>query len=272
MSIWKRLLCLLALLLGIVGTIACIAAIVLAFSVNSRMCGATDRLFEKLESTTVRAQDRVARIRERVDAAKLTAKDIKTSLEDWAKKATAERVAVRLEIAKKSERLAPMLQQVGQWLEASGSACELVQQGLSIAASAGAVTDSARIDTLVEDLKDLRAKITDVEDAAARIRDWTAEKEDSEPVGKRIDQVVLLTVRVTLTLGTFDSRLDKLDDRLTRAKEGLQESKAKTVRRIHLATGAVVLVILWLAAGQIALAYIGGRGIARRRSGQYAIA
>jgi hypothetical protein len=262
---WKRFLCLLALFLGILGTVACIAAIFFALSVNFRLCRATDRLFEKLESTRDRAQDRVNKIRERVDAAKLTTLDIDKSLQDWAKKAAAERVAVRLEIAKKSERLGPALEQAGQWLEASGSACELIEQGLSIAASAGAVTDTARIDALIEDLKDLRAKIAEVEEAAARIRDWTAQKSEPESAGRRIDQVVELAVRVAATLGTFDSRLDKFDDRLARAKEELQESKAKTLRRIHIATAAVMLLVLWLAAGQIALTYVGWRGVRHRQ-------
>jgi hypothetical protein len=266
MTIVKRVFSLLALAFGTIGVIACIAAIFFAMSLSSRLCRTTDRLFEKLESTTVRAQDRIEHIRERVDAAKLTSESIQKSLTDWAKKAAAERAAVRLEVAKKTERLAPMLREAGQWLEASGTACELVQQGLSIAASSGASADPATIDGLIEDLKGLRAKIAEVEETSARIRDWADEKEDAKPVARRIEQVVELTVRVAATLGTFDSRLDKLTDRLSRAKEKLQESKEQTIQRIRLATIAVVVLILWLGIGQVALAYVGCRGIVRRRN------
>jgi hypothetical protein len=266
MAILKRVLSLLALCLGVLGAIACIAAIYFALSVSSRLCRATDRLFEKLESTTVRAQDRVVQIRERLDESKLTSESIQKSLADWAKKAAAERVALRLEVAKKSERLAPALQQAGQWLEVSGSACELVQQGLSIAATSGAVTDSTRIDELIDDIKGVRAKIAEVEDAAAHIREWAAETEEAKPAGRRIEQVMELAVRVAATLGTVDSRLDKLSERITRTKEQLQESKDKTIQRIHLATIAAVFLILWLGIGQVALAYVGCRSIARPRS------
>jgi hypothetical protein len=265
MTIVKRVVSLLALSFGTIGVIACIAAVFFALSICSSLCRATDRLYEKLEATTVRAQDRVVQIRERLDASKLTSESIQNSLTDWAKKAAAERVTVRLEVAKKTERLAPMLQETSHWLEVSGSACELLQEGLSIAASSGAATDPARIDGLIEDQMDLRAKIDEAEEAAARIREWTTEKNDVEPAGRRIELVVELAVRVAATLGTVDSRMDKLTDRLSRAKEELQESTAKTIQRIRLATIAVMLLILWLAAGQVALVCFGCRGIRRRR-------
>jgi uncharacterized membrane protein YhiD involved in acid resistance len=130
MAIVKRVFSLLALSFGVVGTIACIVAIFIAVSISSCLRRPTDRLFEKLESTTVRTQNRVAQIRERVDASKITAESIENSLKDWAKRAVTERVAVRLEVAKKTERLAPMLQETDHWLEVSRSACELLQEGL----------------------------------------------------------------------------------------------------------------------------------------------
>jgi hypothetical protein len=266
MAIIKRVFSLLALCFGIIGAIACMAALVLALSASSRLCRATDRLFEKLDSTVIRAQDRVVHIRKRVDASKITTESIEKSIKDWAKKAAAERVAVRLEVAKQTERLAPALQETGHWLELSGSACELVQQGLSFAASAGAASDPARIDGLIEDLKDLRAKIAEAEEIATRVRDWSAEESEKEPANRRIEQVAELAVRLAATLGTFDSRLDKLTDRLSQARDELQESKAKTIRRIRLVTIAVMLLIVWIGAGQVALAYFGCRGMGGTRS------
>jgi hypothetical protein len=251
---------------GLIGTMACILAIVVALRVGARLCRATDRLFDKLESTVDDVQTRVVHIRERIDEAKITTADIAENLKSWTKREAIERAAVRLDVEKKTEKLASILLETDHWLELSGSACELLQRGFSVAASESASKDPTRLDRLIEDIAILRTNLAEATQTVTRIRDWTAEKNDAKPVQRRIEQVVELAVRLAATVGAFDSSLDKLQDRLSQAKEDVQELKAKTIRRIRLATVAVMFLIVWIGAGQVALSIYGCRRMPNRRA------
>ncbi len=88
-----------------------------------------------------------------------------------------------------------------------------------------------------------------------------AEKSGERPLKERLEQAAQLAVRVAATLGTIDSRLDKFTNRLSQTQEALRKLKAKTLRRIWLATFAVMLLILWMAAGQVALAFYGWQSL-----------
>jgi hypothetical protein len=99
----------------------------------------------------------------------------------------------------------------------------------------------------------LRSKLAEAADFATRIRDYTAEKNVATLLGPRIAQAAKLAVRMAATLGAVDSRLDKFTDRVSQAQEDLRELRIKTLRRIWLATVAVMLLLLWMGAGQAAL-------------------
>ena len=271
MAIMKRLLRLLALCFGLIGSLACIALIIAAWYVNARLCRATDRLFEKLDGTVGVVQTRVVRVRERLQASKITTSELADSLKTWTKKEAIDRVAVRLDAGKKTERLASILQQTDDWLEFSESACGLVQQAMSIAAPADAPTDALADDTglagLIEEIANLRTKLADATETVGRIRAVLAKEnggeEGEKPLGPRIEKGVELALRVAATVGTIDTRLGRLTDRLSLTQQNLREANAKTLRRIRLATIVVTLFLVWLGAGQVALMLYGYRALRR---------
>ena len=268
----KRAFRLLALFLGLIGSLACIAAIIVVWYVNARLCRATDRLFEKLDGTVGVVQTRVVRIRAGLQDSKINTEDIEETLKNWSKREAIERAAARLDAEKKTERLASILQQTDNWLEFSASACGLVEQAMSIAAPsdapAGAQADANGLAWLIDEIANLRTKLADATETVGRIRESLAGEEGEKPLGPRIEQGVKLAVRVAATVGTIDSRLGKLIDRLSLTQQNLQHSNAAALRRIRLATIAVTLFILWLGAGQIALTLYGYRSLRRGKTGQ----
>jgi hypothetical protein len=182
----KRVFRLLALSFGLLGLIGCSLALVGAWSVGARLRRATEEFFEKVESTAVVVQARFVQVQEHFEASKVTREGIAKSLKDWTKREAVERAAVRLDIEKKTERLASTLQQADHWLELSGSSVELVQRALSMASSAGAPADPAAVDALIEDIAFLRTKLAEATDVVTRIRDSTAEKSGAKPLDQRI--------------------------------------------------------------------------------------
>jgi hypothetical protein len=270
-AIVKRVFRLLALCLGLIGSLACIAAMIGAWYVEARLCRATDRLFEKLGGTVGAVQTRVVRVRERLQDSKVTAEDLAESLKQWTKQEALDRVAMRLDAGKKTEKLTSILQQTDDWLEFSESACGLVEQAMSIAVPA----DANRLEGFVEELAGLREWLADATETVGRIRDSLTKENDAEkgengtkPLGPRIEKGVELTLRVAVILGSMDHQLRELTDRLSHAQQYLQESNATALHRIRLATIAVTLFILWLGAGQLALASYGYRSLRRGQTGR----
>ena len=161
-----------------------------------------------------------------------------------------------------------MLQDADHWLELSASSVELVRRALSMASVAGAPADPAAVDGLIEEMAFLRTQLAEATDFVTRLRDCTGEKSGAKPRDQRIRQAAELAVRVAATLGTIDSRLDRLVDRLSQMRENSRELRVTTLRRIWLGTIAVMMLVLWMGAGQVALSLHGWQGLDRGQIGR----
>ena len=265
MILWKRLLSLLALLLGLLGIAGCVVAIVVAWNVNTRLSQATENVFGKIDGTLVVVQERVAQTHDRVEAAKITSEGIEKSLKDWTKREAGERLASRLNAAEKAERLASSLQQVDHWLEVSESSVELVQQVLSMGRSTGAPMDTKSVDGLIEEIASLRSRLAEATELVARIHGRTAEASEEKSLEEQVKQVVQLALRVVATLGSIGSRLEEFEGRLSETQRSVQGLKTGTLRWILGVGIGITLLLLWMAAGQVALCRLAWNGLLRTR-------
>ena len=262
MTTTKRFFTITALVLGCLGVLVCLAGMVQAWRISSQLRQTTDRIFEKLDGAVVIARDRTVQMQENVETSKVTAEEIATKIKDWAKRKVEWQVALQLDIENKAERLASVLQQADHYLAVSESSVELVRQTLSWLNSVGASADSTAIDQLAEKLSSLRDRLGEATKMVTGIHDRTAEKEE-KPLGNRLEQVVPLAVSAAATLGKIDSRLEKLVNRLSQTQENLRDLKAGNIRHIWLMTIVGMLLILWMAVGQIALCRLAYNALVR---------
>ena len=126
---FTRLFPLITLLLGLLGIVVCAAAIVLVWSVGSRLSQTNRNVFDGMDKTLAAIRDRVLGAQRRVQESKITTEDIGQSLRNRTQKEASERIASRLEFEEKAERLALGLQQADLWLEMSGESIQGVQRG-----------------------------------------------------------------------------------------------------------------------------------------------
>ena len=266
MTIFKRLLNLLALFLGFIGLVGCFALVVGVWIISARLGQVTENLFGELDGSLVVVGERVAQTQDRVEASKITTEGIEKTLKDWTKKEAGERLALRLNAAEKTEQLASTLQQADHWLEVSESSVELVQQALSMGSLAGAPMDTTSVDGLIEEIASIRSQLAEATELVARIHERTAEASEEKSLEERIEQVVQLAFRVVATLGSIDSRLEKFENRLSETQKNLQGLKTKTCRWILVVTIGITLLMVWMAAGQVALCLLAWNGL--RRTGQ----
>ncbi len=168
MRVATRTLRLAALSLGFIGLIACSLALVGVWKVAAGLRETTGRLFDKFDSALEAVQGRAVQTRERLEASKVTAEEISQRVQDWTRREAVDRVALRLDVEAKTERLETAMQQADEWLDFAASSVELMQRALSMASSAGAPADPAAADGLVEDLALVRTKLAEAADVRER--------------------------------------------------------------------------------------------------------
>ena len=232
--------------------------------VSIRVGDVTEKLFNKADQSLVAVRGRVVQTKDRVAAAKISTNDLEKMLRNWTKLEVKQRVALNLNARERTERLASSLRQADDWLAVSVSSVDLVQEMLSMSASAGAPTDTTLVDELRGQIESLRAQLAEATEFVGRIQERIAALSDGKSPEERIEQAVQFALRVVTTLGSIGPRLEKLADRFSVAASQLQEMKDRTQRyRLYLTMG-ITLLMIWMAAGQAALSRLAWNGCARR--------
>ena len=158
------------------------------------------------------------------------------------------------------------LRQADLWLEMSGASIQGVQQALEIGSSLGAPVDAALVDPLLERLGALRRQLKQSTETIDGIREHLATTAEGKSLEERINQIAQLALRLVATLGEIDSRLGQFADRLADTQTKGQHLKKKTHFYIVTAEICAVLLIAWMAAGQVSLCRHGWRNLLQSRS------
>jgi hypothetical protein len=248
-----KLLSLLAVFLSLLGVVACAATIIIVWSVGSRLTQANENVFDGIDKTLAAIRGRVLRAQSRVQESKISTEDIEQSVRNWAAKEASERLASRLEIEDRAEQLALGLQQADLWLETSEESMRGVQQAFELGSSLGAPLDVQIVDRLLEQLAALRRRLKQSTQTVDGIRRRLSNTQEAEALEERIDEVARLALRVLATLGEIDGRLGKSAERFADAQTKVQSLRSKTHAYIVIATIGVILLIVWMMAGQISL-------------------
>ncbi len=265
MNFRSRLILFLAFGLGLVGAIVCAIAIIGLWSVIARLRNTTNAVFANVDDSLVVIQERAKRTQDRVKASAITTESIANSLKDWTTREAGQRIAIRINLAEKTDRLRYAMQQADDWLELSASSAKSMQQALSMVSELGAQIDTGRIDVVIEGIDSLRNQLVETTEFIDNLQKLTVAIGEEEPREERIDQAVRLTVRVIATLSSIDSHIEKFEARLLETQKNVQALKIKTIKWIWFVTIIIATLIIWMAAGQVALSYLAWRSL---RSGQ----
>ncbi len=261
MNFRSRLILFLAFGLGLVGAIVCAIAIIGLWSVSARLRNTTDVVFANVDDSFVVIQERAQRTQDRVKASAITTKSIASSLKDWTTREAGQRLALQIDLSEKTDRLRYAMQQADDWLELSASSAKSMQQALSMVSELGAQIDTGRIDVVIEGIDSLRNQLVETTEFIDNLQKLTVAIGEEEPREERIDQAVRLTVRVIATLSSIDSHIEKFEARLLVTQKNVQALKIKTIKWIWVVTIGVATLIIWMAAGQVALSYLAWRSL-----------
>src|SRR4051794_32368034 len=111
MNRFHRIVSFSAILLGFLGIVFCAAATGIVWWTGSRLSQSNERAFNRIDASLTVVRDRVLGARERVQELEIRTKGVGESVRTSAREKTSERLALRLELEKKAEQLAPGLRQ-----------------------------------------------------------------------------------------------------------------------------------------------------------------
>jgi hypothetical protein len=251
--------------LGAVGVAGCAAGAYGVWLVASRLELAHHRVFDAIDWGLGAVQDRLPVAQRRVKDAKVTTAEVSEVVRAWAEKKVRDRIVSELEVETRVEKLSGHLQSANLRLDASTEAVLGVRRVLELGQSLGARVDPASMDEVLESLASLRAGVQQAEQAVDEVRRF-ATPGPGESVEDRLIRVAKVLARILLTLGDVDRRLDHFAVRVAGVRTDAQQSKARTSR--YILWGSVVCygLLVWAAAGQVALCRCGLRRCRRGRS------
>lgn len=254
----------LALSVGLVGFVVCVAVGVATWFVGARVHLAADEVFGAVDGALAAVERRVVQTHERTESLVLTTQGMEEEVRNWLQAEIPARVGAKIDVEQQAERLAAGLDQVDHWLELAESSVQLVQQALEVGSSLGASIETEPVERLLEELTRIRTQLAEADEPVERIRGWASEAGDEELREERFGQIAQLAVRVTATLGLIDTALERIESRLSEIRTATRQAHATAQWWIRVARLGVLLVVGWMAAGQIALCWLGwkGRGVA----------
>lgn len=249
----KRLLRWFTVVLGSLGVLLCVAAAAVVWLTGSRLSQATDKVFDGIDRSLTASRDRVLGAQKRVQESKITTADVGQGVENWMRREAPDRLASRLDVEHKAERLASGLEQADLWLEASGTSLQGVQHAFEVARSLGAPADVSVFGPLLERLDAMRRQLKESTETVDAIRQRLAAAAEGETLDERINRVATLALRVVATLGEIDTRLGEFADGLVATRARGEHLKSQTHAYIVAAQIGALLLIVWMAAGQVSL-------------------
>lgn len=252
----KRLLGYLALIAGAIGLAACVVVLFVEWRAASRAHQVTDRLFAAVDHTLDGTQEKVVQVQQRVAAMTITASDVADGLKDRTTDEIRERLTSELKLAERSEQLSAGIEQADEWAGVAESSVESAHSLVELLTVAGIEVDTAGLDGVLEEITALRSQLTETGEQVATFRAHL-ETDDEEHAG----QIVTIVARVAATLTSLDERIGKFSDRLSVAQESIATAERTSQRWITTASITLMLLLVWLAAGQAALVYVGWKNV-----------
>ncbi|TWU11752.1 hypothetical protein CA54_05610 [Symmachiella macrocystis] len=262
MTTCKRALSLVALILGLLGVTSCSVAVISIWILETRVERATDKILVRIDDSLTVTQARIGKTQKRINGLKISTEEITKSLASWTKSAAQERLASQLGVAEKAQRIEAGLHQADQWLELTESSVQLVQIFLEMVIAFGAPLPNDLAEDSLEELASLRKEVAEAIEPLQRIKEHVG----GEGLGEeQLHQIRDLSLRVIATITSVDSRLGRLEDRLTKLKQRTIELQVHALRWTRGAAISATVLAAWMAAGQGALWYFGWTGLRRGR-------
>jgi hypothetical protein len=261
----NRFLGILSTALGFLGIVACLAAGYGSWRAADEARDGNRRLCEAGRTGLIAVQDRIRRVDERIDAARLEGEEVSRWIRELTKQEARERIAEQVQIESRVDRITSKMTVADDWLESANETLALAQKILKLGRTREAGANAERISEITGAIDEVRTELSSVQQQLLVVRNFGKEV-DGEHLDERIARVVRILTAILAATRLLDSRLEQCQDRLLDLREQTLSWEHKIDAAIRRALAIVALVLAWMAAGQWCLFRSGLRRL--RRAGR----
>ena len=247
-----------ALIFGYVGLFLCVLGMIFVVVSSRKVDNSNKKIFATLNEILETVEERKNEVRVRFDITVKTVISVKEKLEQWSNDKEKEvSHEDKIWLDKKLEELLILLSQADQWMELSQSSLQVVNQAIELANSSGASIETTLTKRIFEEVSSVRESLTQLTEEVESIdRQFSVnEKFDINEIilGSVFDFSDKKIASVDIALG----HLKTLDNEIIKAKQSLDRYKNKISAWIRNICILMVLIITWMAIGQLSLSTIG---------------
>ena len=247
-----------ALIFGYAGLFLCVLGMIFIVVSSRKVDNSNKKIFATLIEILETVEERKNDVRVRFDITVKTVISVKEKLEQWSSNKE-EDVSHedKIWLDKKLKELLVLLSQADQWMELSQSSLQVVNQAIELANSSGASIETTLTKKIFKEVSSVRESLNQLNAEVESIdRQFSVnEKFDINEIilGSVFDFSDKKIASVDIALG----HLKTLDNEIVKAKQSLDSYKNKISAWIRNICILMVLIITWMAIGQLSLSTIG---------------
>ncbi len=261
MSMGKRLsgFCLIGL--GAIGMAVGLAGIMALWIGAARLRQINSRLFRQVDQLIVQVDQRTTKAREAVVETRDLVNALKQKLQATAKDLLAERVASLPEVENIEGRLVVAMERSDELLTISASAVELMDQLLAtigVIQSEGSA-DQQNSSDLMATIRSTRESLTSASEVLTDVQRRLAEIREKRGVEVNLSEITKLSLGMVSKLDVVQTQLAEFRSRLNEVKNRTTQLQDKIKNWILASQCLILLLIVWMSAGQFCLLHYGRR-------------
>ena len=262
----KRSFSTVALVLGVVGLVGCLAMIVGLWIINGQLKHTMADLYGTIDDAFVFADEGLQQSGKRLDSLATAAKDLEQRSTLLAASGEKVRLLDRQQVQAIAERLSSGIDRIQHGLQFTTLAAQIVENTLeSGSLLAGAFTDEQAA-ALLEAVTTINQQVSQGIEEAETLRKRVDGMADGNLPADRLRQVAEFAKRFTDTLGMIKTAHDNLGREFSTLRAEATHLRTKLTGWLHFGSIAVTALLFWMAVGQGALVWTGARSLRAKES------
>jgi biopolymer transport protein ExbB/TolQ len=258
----KRLPCVIGILLGVLGMVLCLAALVAVWASYPRWERTIQEAHQEIASALDQVKGRIAITRERVRTASELTATFRSRLKEWA---TAEDQDPD-HAGQRAELISARLHQARDGLDLARSFLERARSAERLAHPFRGKSESSPIDELLKQLEILHDHVSRLVDSVDEIRQQFKESGNEGQLEQTIAHATEEVVYVLEVVDSLDDRIALLETRVSEIQAQAQELDLEIERWLWWGRLLASACLPWMAVGQVALVVLCWRRLKKESS------
>jgi chromosome segregation ATPase len=243
----KRFLGLLAFLLGVTGSVVCVAAIILTWDASYRYLGQVVETAQKVEELLASANDRVQRMENGVAETRTRIASLETAARAVAARGEQSNPADRAKVEALLEALSSKIERAEDTAETLRSAALLLRNGADLAATV------SRDEEKIELLRSAETALNETVATLEQLRDKLSKARRGDDLQGTAQDVADLAGAALPALAKVAGSIGEVDRFLAQAEKEVATLRGRIEFWKTAGPALVTLILAWVALGQVSL-------------------